>query len=260
MYWFASFVHKSPGRHSFQGFVRAGSDFTAMSGFSPSIHQSNAHPRSLESRGGHAFKEENSSRGMEVAPRVGSDDLESLRGSGGGFIRYERECTLPVVLLPVPLPAGRGRAHSALAGSQALCVSSDQNIASGVMQDQGGASISDTHSPELAEPALVSGPDRAVDSPSLANPGTCYPRRTARCGTRTRNFGAFMCGCFRVVRGDRCIAVSCDRHTHGSASTLYKTFVCFKMGSVCEMVPSGSYRPGYLHRVGCSEFPAIQAG
>ncbi len=38
-----SFVHKSPGRHSFQGFVRAGSDFTAMGGLSPSLHQSNAH-------------------------------------------------------------------------------------------------------------------------------------------------------------------------------------------------------------------------
>ncbi len=47
-----SLVHKSPGRHSFQGSVRAGNDFTAMGGFSPSIHQSNAHPRSLESRGG----------------------------------------------------------------------------------------------------------------------------------------------------------------------------------------------------------------
>ncbi len=166
-----SLVHKSPGRHSFQGFVRAGSNFTAMGRFSPSIHQSNAHPRSLESRGGHAFKEENSSKRMEVAPRVGSDDLEPLRGSGGRFIRYERECTLPVVLLPVPLPVGRGRAHSALAGSQTLCVSSDQNIASGVMQDQGGAGVCDTHSPELAEPALVSGPDRAVDNPSLADSG-----------------------------------------------------------------------------------------
>ncbi len=137
-----------------------------MGRFSPSIHQSNAHPRSLESRGGHAFKEENSSRGMEVTPRVGSDDLEPLRGSRSGFIRYERECTLPVVLLSVPLPAGRGRAHSALADSQALCVSSsDQDIASGVMQDQGGASVRHTHSSELAEPALVSGPDRAADSP-----------------------------------------------------------------------------------------------
>ncbi len=165
------FVHKSPGWHSFQGFVQAGSDFTAMGGLSPSLHQSNAHPRSLESRGRHAFEEENSSRGMEVTPRVGSDDLEPLRESGGEFIRYERECTLPVVLLPVPLPAERGRAHSALSSSQALCVSSDQNIASGVMQDQGGASVSDTHSPELAEPALVSRPDRAVDSTSLADSG-----------------------------------------------------------------------------------------
>ncbi len=166
-----SLVHKSPGRRPFEGFVQAGSDVTAMGGFSPSIHQSNAHPRSFESRGGHAFKEENSSRGMEVTPRVGSDDLEPLRGSRSGFIRYERECTLPVVLLSVPLPVGRGRAHSALADSQALCVSSDQDIASGVMQDQGGASVRHTHSSELAEPALVSGPDRAADSPPLADSG-----------------------------------------------------------------------------------------
>ncbi len=100
-----------------------------------------------------------------------TEDLEPLRESGGGFIRYERECTLPVVLLPVPLPAGRGCAHSALASGQALCVSSDQNIASGVMQDQGGASVSDTHSPKLAEPAFVSRPDRAVNSSSLADSG-----------------------------------------------------------------------------------------
>ncbi len=159
------------GRRPFEGFVQAGSDVTAMGGFSPSIHQSNAHPRSFESRGRHAFKEENSSRGMEVTPRVSSDDLEPLRGSRGGFIRYERECTLPVVLLSVPLPVGRGRAHSALADSQALCVSSDQDIASGVMQDQGGASVRHTHSSELAEPALVSGLDRAADSPPLADSG-----------------------------------------------------------------------------------------
>ncbi len=60
---------------------------------------------------------------------------------------------------------------SALASSQALCISSDQNIATGVMQDQGGASVSDTHSPELAEPALVPRPERAVGSTALADPG-----------------------------------------------------------------------------------------
>ncbi len=105
------FVHKSPGRHSFQGLVQAGSDFTAMGGLSPSLHQSNAHPRSPESWGGHAFEEENPSREMEVTPRVGSDDLESLRESGGGSIRYERECTLPVVLLPVPSAVGEWLMH-----------------------------------------------------------------------------------------------------------------------------------------------------
>ncbi len=39
------------------------------------------------------------------------------------------------------------------------------------MQDQGGASVRHTHSSELAEPALVSGPDRAADSPPLADSG-----------------------------------------------------------------------------------------
>ncbi len=166
------FVHKSPGRHSFQGLVQAGSDFTAMGGHSPSLHQSNAHPRSPESRADMLSRRRiPQERGMEVTPRVGSDDLEPLRESGGGSIRYERECTLPVVLLPVPLPAERGRAHSTLASSQALCVSFDQNIATGVMQDQGGASVSDTHSPELAEPALVPRPDRVVGSTSLADSG-----------------------------------------------------------------------------------------
>ncbi len=39
------------------------------------------------------------------------------------------------------------------------------------MQDQGGASVRHTHSSELAEPALVSGLDRAADSPPLADSG-----------------------------------------------------------------------------------------
>ncbi len=41
-----------------------------------------------------------------------------------------------------------------------------------------------------------------------------------------------MCGCFRVIRGAECLAVSHARHALGSASTLYKTFACLKMGSV----------------------------
>ncbi len=49
--------------------------------------------------------------------------------------------------------------------------SPDQNIATGVMQDQGGASVSDTHSPELAEPTLVPRPDRAAGSTALADLG-----------------------------------------------------------------------------------------
>ncbi len=107
-----SFVHKSPGRHSFQGFVRAGSDFTAMGGLSPSLHQSNAHPRSLETRGGHAFEEENSSRGMEVTPRVGSDDLEPLREEVDLFATSENaHCPLFFSLSHSPLEGDALTAH-----------------------------------------------------------------------------------------------------------------------------------------------------
>ncbi len=64
------------------------------------LHQSCAHPRSPDPRGGHVFEEGDSSRRVEIAPRVGSDDLEplALRESGGGSVRQEREHALPVVL------------------------------------------------------------------------------------------------------------------------------------------------------------------
>ncbi len=84
------------------------------------LHQSSAHPRSPDPRGGHAFEEGDSSRRVEIAPRVGSDDLEplTLRESGGGSVRHERERALPAVL------------HSdiTLASSQAVCISSDQEM------------------------------------------------------------------------------------------------------------------------------------
>ncbi len=123
------FVYKSPGRNSLQGAVQAGNGSPAMGGRYSPLHQSNAHPRSPERRGGHAFKEGDSSRRVEIAPRVGSDDLEPLGESGGGSVRHERECALPAVLHPVSLPTGKGRADIALASSQAVCISSDQDIA-----------------------------------------------------------------------------------------------------------------------------------
>ncbi|XP_016084417.1 uncharacterized protein [Sinocyclocheilus grahami] len=83
---------------------------------------SSAHPRSPEPRGRNAFEEGDSSRRVEAASRVGSDDLDPLRKSGGGSVRHERECALPAVLLPVSLPAGRGRSDIALVSSQAISV------------------------------------------------------------------------------------------------------------------------------------------
>ncbi len=69
-----------------------------------------------------------------------------------------------------------------------------------------------------------------------------------------------MCGCFGDIRGAECPAFSCARHALGGAGTLYEAFVCSEMGSVCEIVPLCSYRPGCLLRVGCSAFSMVQTG
>ncbi len=61
-------VQKSPRRRTLQGSVQTGSESPAMGGLSLSLHQSSAHPRSPELRGGHAFEERDSSRRVEVAP------------------------------------------------------------------------------------------------------------------------------------------------------------------------------------------------
>ncbi len=60
-----------------QGAVQAGNGSPAMGRPSP------------EPQGGHALEKGNSSGRVETAPRVGSDDLEPLRESGGGFVRHE---------------------------------------------------------------------------------------------------------------------------------------------------------------------------
>ncbi len=67
-------------------------------------------------------------------------------------------------------PLEGGRADIMLTSSQAVCISFDQDIATVVIQDQGGASVSDTHRPELAEPALVPRPDRAAGGTALTDP------------------------------------------------------------------------------------------
>ncbi len=163
-------VYKSPGRNSLQGAVQAGDGYPAMGGLQPSLYQSNAYPRSSEPGGRHAFEEGYASRRVEITPRVGSDDLEPLRESGSGSVRNKREHALPAVLLPVSLPAGRGRADIALASGQAVCISSDQDTATGVMQDQGGTSVGVTQRTELAKPALVPRLDGAAGGAALADP------------------------------------------------------------------------------------------
>ncbi len=109
-------------------------------------------PSLLNRRADTLSRKRDSSRRVEVAPRVGLDDLDPVRDSGGGSVCHELECALFAVLHPVSLPAEGGRADIALASSQAVCVSSNQYIATGVMHEQGRGCFGDTHCSELAEP------------------------------------------------------------------------------------------------------------
>ncbi len=76
----------------------------------------------------------------------------------------------------------------------------------------------------LIDPNQPGFPDltELLEAPPCRSPAgsICYPRWR---GTRTWNYGAIMCDRFRGIRGDGRLTVS---HAHGSAKTLYKTFVC----------------------------------
>ncbi len=63
----------------------------------------------------------------------------------------------------------------------------------------------------------------------------CYPRWTARCGTRTWNYGAIMCDRFRGIRGDGRLTVSHARKLMGARTPSTRRCMV-QMGSVCERV------------------------
>ncbi len=127
------FLHKSPRSCTIQSSVQAWSrHFLSIR----AVHI----PSLLNRRADILSRKRDSSRRVEVAPRVGSDDLDSR----GGCVHHEQECILPAVLLPISLPAEGARADILLASSQAVCVSFNQYIATGVMHDQGRGCFCDT--------------------------------------------------------------------------------------------------------------------
>ncbi len=133
-----------------------------------------------------------------------------------------------------------------------------RNVATGVMGDQGGASISDTHRPG---PAWVPRLDGTAGGTALADPrqeayaipggrlgvalepGTMEPSCVIASGV-SEEMGALQ---------SRMLARSWERE-HPLQDVLYAS----KWGVFVK--ESGSYRPDYLHRIICSEFPTAQTG
>ncbi len=110
-----------------------------------------------------------------------------------------------------------------------------RNVATGVMRDQGGASISDTHRPE---PAWVPRLDGTAGGIALPIPGRKYMLSQVDGSVWHSNLDLWSHHVWSLQGYQSRWApysLACS-HAHGSAKILYKTFVCFKMGSVCERV------------------------
>ncbi len=181
-----------------------------------------------------------SSRRVEIAPRVGSDDLEplALRESGGGSVRQEREHALPVVASPLTSrwPAASPYAFPPIKKCYRWCY------------ERSGWSEHQWYYIAL-NPAWVPWLDGTAGGTALP-----FPRQEIfAIPGRTWNYRAIMCDRFRGIRGDGRLTVS---HAHGSAKTLYKTFVCFKWE--CLWRSQAHIDPTTC--TVCSEFPAAQTG
>ncbi len=198
------FVYKSPERNSLKGAVQAGN------GLSSSSSELRTHPQSPDLRGGHVFEEGDSSGRAEV-------DL---------FAKSENT-HYPLFFTP--------RWHHA--GQQLGCMHflRSRNVATGVMRDQGGASISDTHRPE---PAWVPRLHGTAGGTALADPGRKHMLSQVDGSVWHSNQELWSHHVWSLQGYQRRWApfsLACS-HAHGSANTLYKMFVCFIMGSVCERV------------------------
>ncbi len=133
-----------------------------------------------------------------------------------------------------------------------------RNVATGVMRDQGGASISDTHRPE---PAWVPRLDGTAGGTALADPrqevyaipggrlgvalelGTMEPSCVIASGVSDEMGALQSCMLARLMGARK----PSTRHLYASKWGVF-------------VKESGSYRPDYLHRIVCSEFPAAQTG
>ncbi len=127
-------------------------------------------PSLLNRRADTLLRKRDSSRRVQVAPRVGSDYLDPVRESWGGSVCHKRECALPAVLCPISLPAEGGCADITLTSSQAVCISSNQYIATGVMHNQGRGCFGDA--PNWPNQPWSPGPDRAAGGATLLR--ICY--------------------------------------------------------------------------------------
>lgn len=121
-----------------------------------------------------------------------------------------------------------GLVNIVLSENQTLRVPSGEDFASSVMQNQGEECIADPRYPELAKSVSVSRPERNAWGSPLAN--------SLQAGPAVSSCVAFMCGCFRGLRGARRPSFLSAGHTHRVSCAFHRASLCSKMGSVCEMV------------------------
>ncbi len=155
---------------------------------------------------------------------------------------------------PCLTPRWRGRADIALASNQAVCFSSNQYIATGVMHDQGRRVL---RWYSLAEPALDPRPDRAAGGAALAD---SHQEGSAISGLVWQpNPELWSLSVWGYQRSWAPYNILCSTHSRRHGDPL--RVVCMLWNGECLWNSAiCSYWPGYFVRDGCSAFSTIQTG
>ncbi|KAL0147283.1 hypothetical protein M9458_057407, partial [Cirrhinus mrigala] len=165
-------LHQPSGRYSVTLASKAGGALPPLGGQKPSVNSSSSCSRQSELRRGHAVQRGSGSWRVEAAPADHSDDLEPVRRGGDRLVCLRGKRALSAVLLTDERASAGGCSLESLAQEAQICVSPSEDYAASAAENQRREGDCAYGSAELAQPAVVSGVDRAPNGSPVADPVT----------------------------------------------------------------------------------------
>ncbi|KAI2658175.1 Transposon Tf2-8 polyprotein [Labeo rohita] len=165
-------LHQPSGRYSVTLASKAGGALPPLGGQKPSVNSSSSCSRQSELLRGHAVQRGSGSWRVEAAPTDHSDDLEPVRRGGDRLVCLRGKRALSAVLLTDERASAGGCSLESLAQEAQICVSPSEDYAVSAAENQRREGDCASGSAELAQPAVVSGVDRAPNGSPVADPVT----------------------------------------------------------------------------------------